>query len=187
MPTTHRAPRPWPKAALAAVPTLCPNRRKSRRGRARGLGCGGRAARRRRRSAASLHSQAPGGVVRERFGLSVCRETIRAAMHRIALSWKKAKKLLGRADPEQRRPFIDRLPDLLAERNATATSWSILMRLTFTKTPILVMAGAPAASGCGWPPARPGSRPRCRSMVSISKKRASSGCGPMPAPTESTR
>jgi transposase len=51
---------------------------------------------------------------RERFGLSVCRETIRAALHRLALSWKKAKKLLGRADPEQRRAFIDRLPDLLA-------------------------------------------------------------------------
>ena len=52
--------------------------------------------------------------VRERFGLSVCRETIRAALHRLALSWKKAKKLLGRADPEQRQAFIDRLPDLLA-------------------------------------------------------------------------
>ena len=52
--------------------------------------------------------------VRERFGLSVCRETIRAALHRLALSWKKAKKLLGRADPEQRRAFIDRLPDLRA-------------------------------------------------------------------------
>ena len=52
--------------------------------------------------------------VRERFGLSVCRETIRAALHRLALSWKKAKKLLGRADPEQRQAFIDRLQDLLA-------------------------------------------------------------------------
>jgi hypothetical protein len=52
--------------------------------------------------------------VREGFGLSVCRETIRAAMHRLALSWKKAKKLLGRADPEQRQAFIGRLQDLLA-------------------------------------------------------------------------
>src|SRR3954469_18876227 len=52
--------------------------------------------------------------VREHFGLSVCRETIRAALHRLALSWKKAKKLLGRADPEQRQAFIDRLQDLLA-------------------------------------------------------------------------
>ena len=42
------------------------------------------------------------GWVRERFGLVCCRETIRAALHRLKLSWKKAKKLLGRADPERR-------------------------------------------------------------------------------------
>jgi transposase len=53
-------------------------------------------------------------LVRERFGLSVCRETIRAALHRLGLSWKKAKKLLGRADPERRQAFLDRLQDLLA-------------------------------------------------------------------------
>jgi hypothetical protein len=44
--------------------------------------------------------------VRERFGLSVCRETIRAALHRLALSWKKAKKLLGRADPCDRHLLV---------------------------------------------------------------------------------
>jgi transposase len=33
----------------------------------------------------------------ERFGRRFCRETIRAALHRLKLSWKK--KLLGRADP----------------------------------------------------------------------------------------
>jgi hypothetical protein len=38
--------------------------------------------------------------VRERFGLRRCRETIRAALCRLDLSWKKAKKLLGRADPD---------------------------------------------------------------------------------------
>jgi transposase len=46
------------------------------------------------------------GWVRERFGLVFCRETIRAALHRLKLSWKKAKKLLGRADPEHRQAFI---------------------------------------------------------------------------------
>jgi transposase len=30
--------------------------------------------------------------VRERFGRICCRETIRAALHRSGLSWKKAKK-----------------------------------------------------------------------------------------------
>jgi transposase len=54
------------------------------------------------------------GWVRERFGLVCCRETIRAALHRLKLSWKKAKKLLGRADPEHRQAFIERLQSLLA-------------------------------------------------------------------------
>jgi transposase len=53
------------------------------------------------------------GWVRERFGLCVCRETIRAALHRLELSWKKAKKLLGRADPERRQTFIAQLQGLL--------------------------------------------------------------------------
>src|SRR5215203_1268830 len=53
------------------------------------------------------------GWVRERFGLVCCRETIRAALHRRKLSWKKAKKLLGRADPERRQAFIEQLQDVL--------------------------------------------------------------------------
>ncbi len=54
------------------------------------------------------------GWMRERFGLVRCRETIRAALHDLKLSWKKAKKLLGRADPERRPAFIERVRDLLA-------------------------------------------------------------------------
>jgi transposase len=54
------------------------------------------------------------GWVRERFGLVCCRETIRAALHRLKLSWKKAKKLLGRADPERRQAFLEQLQDVLA-------------------------------------------------------------------------
>ena len=53
--------------------------------------------------------------VRERFGRTCCRETIRAALHRLRLSWKKAKKLLGRADPARRQAFIEQLRDVLAE------------------------------------------------------------------------
>jgi transposase len=51
--------------------------------------------------------------VRERFGLVFCRETIRRALHRLKLSWKKAKKLLGRANPERRQAFVERLQSLL--------------------------------------------------------------------------
>ena len=52
--------------------------------------------------------------VRERFGRTCCRETIRAALHRLDLSWKKAKKRLGRADPARRRAFVERRQHLLA-------------------------------------------------------------------------
>src|SRR3712207_8779534 len=41
------------------------------------------------------------------------RSTIRTALHRLKLSWKKAKKLLGRADPERRQAFIEQLQDVL--------------------------------------------------------------------------
>src|SRR4051794_40494794 len=51
--------------------------------------------------------------VREGFGRRCCcRETIRTALHRRKLSWKKAKKLLGRADPERRQAFIEQLRDV---------------------------------------------------------------------------
>ncbi len=56
----------------------------------------------------------PVGLVRERFGLRLCRETIRTALHRLDLSWKKAKKLLSRADPDRRQAFVERLQGLLA-------------------------------------------------------------------------
>src|SRR3954467_1928629 len=52
--------------------------------------------------------------VSERFGCRCCRETIRAALHRRQLAWKKAKKLPGRADPEQRQAVVEQLRDVLA-------------------------------------------------------------------------
>jgi hypothetical protein len=52
--------------------------------------------------------------VGERFGRLCCRETIRAALHGLKLSWTKAKKLLGRAAPERRQALIERVRDLLA-------------------------------------------------------------------------
>lgn len=51
--------------------------------------------------------------VEQRFGRLYCRETIRAALHRLRLSWKKAKKLLGRADPAKRQAFLERLKPVL--------------------------------------------------------------------------
>ena len=40
------------------------------------------------------------------FGIDVCKETVRRVLHRLGLSWKKAKKLLAKADPEKRRAFV---------------------------------------------------------------------------------
>lgn len=52
--------------------------------------------------------------MRDRFGRLCCRETVRAALHRLGLSWKKARKLLGRASREKREVFMDRMRPLLA-------------------------------------------------------------------------
>lgn len=43
------------------------------------------------------------------FGIDVCRETLRKVLHQLGLSWKKAKKLLGRANPEARLAFVEDL------------------------------------------------------------------------------
>jgi hypothetical protein len=48
--------------------------------------------------------------VEQRFGRRVCRETIRAALHRLKLSWKKARKLL---DPAKRQALLERLQPVL--------------------------------------------------------------------------
>ncbi len=53
------------------------------------------------------------GWVGEAFGRTGCRETIRTALHRLGLSWKKAKKLLSRADPQRRQAFVEQVRDLL--------------------------------------------------------------------------
>src|SRR3954465_5551723 len=42
-------------------------------------------------------------------GEAQCRESIRCALHRLGFSWKKARKLLGRADPVRRMEFIQDL------------------------------------------------------------------------------
>jgi transposase len=51
--------------------------------------------------------------VEGRVGRLLCRETLRAALHRLNLSWTTAKKRLGRADPAQRQAFLERLEPVL--------------------------------------------------------------------------
>lgn len=52
--------------------------------------------------------------VLEQFGVELSLESIRQALHRLGWSWKKARKLLAKADTEQRQTFVARLPALLA-------------------------------------------------------------------------
>ena len=53
------------------------------------------------------------GFVQAQFGRRCCRETIRRALHRLKLSWQKARKLLGRAKPDQREAFMAEIGPLL--------------------------------------------------------------------------
>src|SRR5215212_4988055 len=102
-PITRAAPPRLRSAApAAAVPFLPAPRSRTRRGGLRGPAHGA--------ATRPIEGADPAprwtlrrlvGWARERFGRVCCRETIRAALHRRKLSWKKAKKLLGRADPAQ--------------------------------------------------------------------------------------
>jgi transposase len=47
------------------------------------------------------------------FGIAVSKETIRCVLHRLGLSWKKAKKLLAKANPDKRRAFVQDVRHLL--------------------------------------------------------------------------
>lgn len=51
--------------------------------------------------------------VRDTFARTACRETIRQALRGLDLSWKKAKKLLSRADPAQRAAFVETIQTAL--------------------------------------------------------------------------
>ncbi|MBF0420567.1 MAG: winged helix-turn-helix domain-containing protein [Magnetococcales bacterium] len=60
-----------------------------------------------------LQSRSKFGRIEDEFGQRVCRETIRKALRRSSFSWKKAKKLLGKADPKKRAEFLESLKPLL--------------------------------------------------------------------------
>src|ERR1700761_9197338 len=126
------------------------------------------------------------GFVRARFARPCCRETIRAALHRLGLSWKKAKKLLGRADPARREAFIARLRPVLAAVQRDRYQLVYLDEAQSTKTPTSAADGACAASASMSPRPRRAWPPRPRSMAFISITRAKCGCGPTRAPMAST-
>src|SRR5215207_8241234 len=100
-------------AAPAADPPLRSDRGGASRRRLRRPAHGRHPTRRRGRPGTAVDPKRLMLYVRERFGRLCCRETIRAVLHRLKLSWKKAKKLLGRANPEQRQAFLEQLQGVL--------------------------------------------------------------------------
>src|SRR3954453_23800931 len=113
-PITRAAPmRSRSAAPAAAVPCLPTARSRARRGGLRRPAHGGPPPLEGADPAPRWTLRRLVGWARERFGLVCCRETIRAALHRRTLSWKKAKTLLGRADPERRQAFVEQLQGVL--------------------------------------------------------------------------
>lgn len=52
--------------------------------------------------------------IKEAYGLTCCRETVRKALKKLGFSWKKWRKLLNKASPQQREKFVDKLQSILA-------------------------------------------------------------------------
>ena len=53
--------------------------------------------------------------VNDQFSLNCCRETVRKLLKRLGFSWKKARKLLNKANPEKRAEFLKRLEQLFEQ------------------------------------------------------------------------
>jgi hypothetical protein len=85
------------------------------------------------------------------FGRRCCRETIRRALHRLKLSWQKAHKLLGRADPEQREAFIAQISALLDGARDERHHLVYLDEAHITRMSTSATAGASAASASRLP------------------------------------
>lgn len=112
------------------------------------------------------------GLITVCFGRRLYRETIRSVLHRLALSWAKAKKRLGRADRERGGAFISGLSDLL--KGAVCDRY------------LLGYGWAPCGEHLWEHQARPGSRPSCPSMASISTTKGTCASGPIRVPVAST-
>ena len=131
-PTTLRVLTHSRSAARAvAVPFLPAPRSRAWPGRPHRPAHGRDAAHRWRQSSARWTLRRLVGWAGERLGLVLCRETIRTALHRRKLSWKKAKKLLGRADPERRQAFNRLDPEEEKLRFSKETWFSLIASLAW--------------------------------------------------------
>jgi transposase len=53
--------------------------------------------------------------IMETFNIKCCRETVRRALKKLGFSWKKYRKLLNKANPEEREAFVKKLAPILKE------------------------------------------------------------------------
>ena len=51
--------------------------------------------------------------VKQKFNLDCCRETLRKVLKQLGFSWKKARKLLNKANPDKRTAFLEKLAGVL--------------------------------------------------------------------------
>ena len=53
--------------------------------------------------------------VNETFNIECCRETVRKCLKKLGFSWKKARKLLNKANPEKRKAYLETLKGVLED------------------------------------------------------------------------
>jgi transposase len=53
--------------------------------------------------------------VKEQFNIDCCRDTVRKSLKKVGLSWKKARKLLNKANSDKRADYLDILKGLLED------------------------------------------------------------------------
>jgi transposase len=53
--------------------------------------------------------------IREQFKIDCCRDTVRKVLKRLGFSWKKARKLLNKANTQKRREYLETLKGLMQD------------------------------------------------------------------------
>lgn len=53
--------------------------------------------------------------INKQFNIECCRETVRKTLKNLGFSWKKARKILNKANSEKRAEFLEKLQDLLED------------------------------------------------------------------------
>jgi transposase len=124
--------------------------------------------------------------VQELFGRRYCRETIRAALRRLDLSWKKARKLLGRADAGRRETFVKQIGALLDGARDEQHALVYLDEAHIHQDVDLGYGWAERGQRFHVASSSPGLSAKSRSMACTSATKARCGSGPIGVATAKT-